>query len=284
MWQNAATARNLARLQADGFHVWGPASGEQACGETGPGRMLEPEELAARADVLLDGGPLQGIDVLLTAGPTQEAIDPVRYITNHSSGKQGYALARAFRQAGATVTLVSGPVHLEAPDGVDVVRVVTARDMHDAVMARLARHQIFVGVAAVADYRPETEAEQKIKKSRTGAPLNLTLTENPDIIAAVARSPARPFVVGFAAETERAVDHARDKLERKGLDLIVVNDVADRRIGFASDDNAVTVVSRAGAETLPLASKIEISRTLVGRIAERFLAARDRASSAGQCA
>jgi len=284
MWRHPATVRNVARVRADGTHVWGPASGEQACGETGPGRMLEPDELATHADNLLGGGPLEGIRVLVTAGPTQEAIDPVRYISNHSSGKQGYALARAFREAGATVTLVSGPVHLERPDGVEVVPVVTAREMHDAVMARLPHHQIFVGVAAVADYRPEVAASQKIKKARSGAPLNLTLTENPDIIAAVARHPARPFVVGFAAETERAQDHAREKLERKGLDLIVVNDVADRRIGFTSNDNAVTIVSGSDVEALPLASKIEISRALVARISERFLASRAAAESAGQSA
>jgi phosphopantothenoylcysteine decarboxylase/phosphopantothenate--cysteine ligase len=206
----------------------------------------------------------------------------VRYISNHSSGKQGYALAAAFRDAGAIVTLVSGPVSLAPPAGIEVVPVVTGREMYDAVIDRLAHHQIFVGVAAVADYRPETSAAQKIKKSRDHAPLALTLTENPDIIAAVARSATRPFVVGFAAETENLLAHARDKLERKGLDLIVVNDVADRRIGFESDDNAVTLVSRSKCENLDMATKGEISRVLVERIADAFEAARSSNRSASQ--
>ena len=270
MWQHAATARNVARLEADGVRIFGPDSGAQACGEFGPGRMLEPLDLVACVQrVFVSGagaGALAGVRVLLTAGPTREPIDPVRYISNSSSGKQGYALAQAFAEAGARVTVISGPVTLTPPARVEVVPVETAREMCDAAMARIAEHDIFVGVAAVADYRPIAAAQDKIKKARSGADLTLTLTENPDIIATIARAPSKPFVVGFAAETENVLAHARDKLVRKGLDLIVVNDVADKRIGFSSDDNAVTVISARGEERLPIASKIEISRALVARI------------------
>jgi phosphopantothenoylcysteine decarboxylase/phosphopantothenate--cysteine ligase len=270
MWQHAATQRNVARVAADGVHLLGPATGDQACGETGPGRMLEPEAIAGDVERLLSAGELAGLSVLVTAGPTREPIDPVRYISNHSSGKQGYALARAFAEAGARVTLVTGPVNLAVPPGVEAVPVVTAREMHEAVCSRVARHDIFVGVAAVADYRPELAASQKIKKSRDGASLVLELTENPDIIAAVAQHPQRPFVVGFAAETENVLAHARDKLERKHLDLIVVNDVADRRIGFESDANAVTIVAKDSAEEIALADKLSIARTLVSRIVDAY--------------
>lgn len=274
MWCHPATVRNVARVSADGVHVLGPASGDQACGEVGPGRMLEPTELATHAARLLAPGPLAGVGVLITAGPTREPIDPVRYISNHSSGKQGFALAQAFRDAGADVTLVTGPVNIAPPPDVTTVRVTTAREMHDAVLSRVPDHPIFVGVAAVADYRPDTAAPQKIKKSRDGAALVLELTENPDIIAAVARHPARPFVVGFAAETERAIEHAREKLVRKGLDLIAVNDVADKRIGFESDLNAVTLISRTGDEHVAMADKLTVARTLVARIAAAYLARR----------
>jgi phosphopantothenoylcysteine decarboxylase/phosphopantothenate--cysteine ligase len=274
MWRHAATVRNVARISADGVYVLGPASGDQACGEVGPGRMLEPAELASHVARLLTPGPLADVGVLITAGPTREPIDPVRYISNHSSGKQGYALAQAFRDAGADVTLVTGPVSISPPPGVTTVRVTTAREMHDAVLSRVPDHAIFVGVAAVADYRPDSAATQKIKKSRDGAARVLELTENPDIIAAVARHPARPFVVGFAAETERAIDHAREKLVRKGLDLIVVNDVADKRIGFESDLNAVTLISRTADEHFAMADKLTIARTLVARVAAAYLAAR----------
>ena len=274
MWRHPATVRNVARVAADGVHVLGPASGDQACGEVGPGRMLEPAELVAHAGQLLATGPLAGLAVLITAGPTREPIDPVRYITNHSSGKQGYALAQAFRDAGAAVTLVTGPVNLVPPTGVVTVRVTTAREMFEAVQEHVPAHQIFVGVAAVADYRPQTAEAQKIKKSPDGAALVLELTENPDIIAAVARHPIRPFVVGFAAETERAIAHAREKLVRKGLDLIVVNDVADKRIGFESDDNAVTLISRTADEHMPIADKLSIARMLVDRIAAAYFTSR----------
>lgn len=271
MWRHPATVRNVARIAADGVHLLGPAEGDQACGEVGPGRMLEPEALTAHAARLISrSGALRGIPVLVTAGPTREPIDPVRYISNHSSGKQGYALARALCEAGAEVTLVSGPVALTPPAGVTTVHVTTAREMHEAVLARVGANRIFVGVAAVADYRPRDAVAQKLKKTPGGGDVTLELTENPDIIAAVARHPQRPFVVGFAAETEKALAHARDKLVRKRLDLIVVNDVADKRIGFASDDNAVTLVYRDSEEALVLSDKLSIARTLVERIATAF--------------
>ena len=272
MWQHRATVRNVARLVSDGVRVFGPASGEQACGEFGPGRMLEPAAIADCARRIFTAGPLTGVRVLLTAGPTREPIDPVRYISNSSSGKQGFALAQAFVEAGASVTVVSGPVALTPPADVDVVHVETAAEMCEAVMARIALHDIFVGVAAVADYRPVQVAEQKIKKVHDRPSISLELTENPDIIATVARAPSQPFVVGFAAETENVIAHAKAKLMRKGLDLIVVNDVADERIGFASDENAVTVIGPTSEERLAIASKIDISRALVERIHAAYAA------------
>jgi phosphopantothenoylcysteine decarboxylase/phosphopantothenate--cysteine ligase len=279
MWQHVATRRNVARLIDDGVRVLGPGSGDQACGEVGPGRMLEPAQISAALAGLFASTPLTGLRALVTAGPTREPIDPVRYISNHSSGKQGYALAKALLDAGAVVTLVSGPVALSPPPGVELVPVTTAIEMYDAVMARLAGLAVFVGVAAVADYRPTQAAPQKLKKARAKAAATVvTLTENPDIIAAVARAPNRPFVVGFAAETERPVEHARAKLAQKGLDLIAVNDVSDKSIGFESNANAVTLISAAGCERLPRADKGVIATAIVERIA----AALNSRNAAGQ--
>jgi len=298
MWSHAATQRNLARLEADGAEIIGPDRGEQACGDHGPGRMVEPEALTAALGRRLavagaspeaaatDSGALGGCRVMITAGPTREAIDPVRFISNHSSGKQGFALAEAARDAGARVTLISGPVGLATPAGVERVDVVSARDMADAVAARITDADLFIGVAAVADYRPEAAAPQKLKKrsqgeaagdtapagdTSPGAGRSLTLVENPDIIGAVAARPGRPVTVGFAAETEAVIDHARAKLTRKGLDLMVVNDVSDRSIGFDGDHNAVTLIWPDGEETLPRQSKPDLARTLIARIARRFV-------------
>ncbi len=281
MWEHPATQRNLLRLEADGVHVAGPGDGAMACGEFGPGRLLEPEELLQRAIGVLGAAesPLPGLSgrhVVITAGPTREALDPVRYLSNHSSGKQGYALATAARDAGARVTLISGPVALAAPAGVETVRVTSAREMHDAVMARLHDCEVFIGVAAVADFRPEQSAAQKLKKRTDGRALTgggamtLTLVENPDIVAAVAASSPRPYVIGFAAETERVLEHGREKRQRKGMDLIAVNDVSDPAIGFNSDDNAVTLIWDGGECRLARSSKAEVARAILRTAAENL--------------
>lgn len=279
MWEHPATRRNLARLEADGCVIAGPDSGPMACGEYGPGRMLEPDHLVERvidhfrqreADARALRG-LEGLRILVTAGPTQEAIDPVRYLTNRSSGKQGYAIAAAARDAGARVTLVSGPVALGPLPGVDTVSVCSAQEMLDAVMARIDGCDVFIGVAAVADFRPAAAAPQKLKKSPGGGnELSLHLVENPDIIAAVASRPRRPFVVGFAAETENALDHARQKRARKGLDLIAVNDVSDTAIGFNSDDNALTLIWEGGERRVSQTSKASAATALLAAVAENL--------------
>jgi len=274
MWKHPATRRNVARLLGDGVQIVGPGDGPQACGEFGPGRMLEPETLCDEIARLFGPKPLSGKRVLITAGPTREPIDPVRYISNHSSGKQGFAVAEAARDAGADVTLISGPVSLPTPAGTTRIDVTTAQQMHDAVTRHLDACDIFIGVAAVADYRPNESAAQKIKK-KSEAGLSLDLVQNPDIIAAVARSNARPIVVGFAAETQDAIANARTKLVRKALDMIVVNDVSDQRIGFNSDDNAVTVITVDGEERIDISSKTEIARAIIDRVAR----ATERAAS-----
>jgi phosphopantothenoylcysteine decarboxylase/phosphopantothenate--cysteine ligase len=270
MWQAPATEENMAILRRRGVLVLGPAQGSQACGEVGPGRMLEPEEIADTLAASFTNGALAGRRVVITAGPTREPIDPVRYISNRSSGRMGYALAQSFLEAGAQVTLISGPVSLPAPARVNVVPVTTAAEMADAVTREIAGADIFVAAAAVADYRSATVAAQKLKKS--AAELTLELEPNPDILAGVAQRSPRPFVVGFAAETESVADNARDKLRRKQLDLIAANDVSQPGIGFDSDDNALQVFWADGGTSLPRASKTIIARALVKIIAERYLA------------
>ncbi len=297
MWEQPATQRNIRQLEDDGCVVLGPDIGPQACGEYGPGRMWEPDALfeAVRDHCLTPtprmpttdvGRPhgeshrLQGRHVLITAGPTREAIDPVRYISNNSSGKQGYALATAARAAGARVTLVSGPVSLPTPVGVTRISVVSAQQMHDAVLANLSETDIFIGVAAVADYRPAEEKHQKIKKVPGAGGLTLALVENPDIIRSVAQSPDRPFVVGFAAETHNALQHAREKRERKDMDIIVVNDVANTDIGFDSDENAVTLIWDGGEEKLPKCSKARLAELILARVAARYIDRKERSKPA----
>ena len=268
MWSNAATQQNLKTLASRGVRFAGPAEGAQACGDTGPGRMLEVPDLVSAAIGVFAGGPLTGVRVMLTAGPTREAIDPVRYISNSSSGKMGFALAAAAAEAGANVTLVAGPVSLPTPAGVSRIDVVTAAEMHTAVMTRVADCDVFIGCAAVADYRAADIAPQKIKK--TGETLELHLVRNPDIIAAVAAHRPRPFTVGFAAETNDLLVHARQKLERKGLDLVIANDVSRSDIGFGSDHNEVQVVSIRG-ERAPLAgTKRAVARALIAEISHRL--------------
>ncbi len=291
MWEAPATRRNLAMLAEDGVHLIGPEAGEQACGETGPGRMSEPEDLLNAADRILAGSPmtraavtditlpgtppgtsLAGVHVVITAGPTREAVDPVRFISNHSSGKQGYALAGAALEAGARVTLISGPVAESPPSGARLVAVESARDMLDASMAAAVDCDLFIAVAAVADYRPATVSEQKIKKSADGSSaMRLDLVENPDIVAAVAGLQDGPVVVGFAAETQDAIKHARGKLTRKGLDAIVVNDVSRRDIGFGSEENAVTLIWADGERPFPKQSKLNLSRAILEQLTELFM-------------
>lgn len=268
MWRDEATAANVATLRARGCTLVGPASGEQACGDVGPGRMEEPAVIAAAAAGLFETGLLAGKRVLITAGPTREALDPVRYISNHSSGKMGYALARAAVDAGAVTTLVSGPVNLAEPDHVRVLRVESASQMLDQCLQLLPQCDIFIGCAAVADYRPAVIEKRKIKKGPEE--ISLRLVRNPDIIAAVAASENRPFTVGFAAETNDLLAHAREKMVRKGLDMIVANDVSDSSIGFNSDNNAATVLWADGEQELALAGKAALARQIIELIARRL--------------
>lgn len=271
MYRNQATQANLATLSKRGMLIWGPAAGEQACGDVGPGRMLEPMQLVEHCNDFFGPKPLAGRSVLLTAGPTREALDPVRYITNHSSGKMGYALAQAAAQMGAEVTLISGPVSLPTPAGVTRVDVNSAEQMHQAVMTHAKTHQVFIACAAVADYRAQTVAEQKIKKTDDSDQMTLTLVKNPDIVASVAAmTEHRPFTVGFSAETQDVEKYARSKLEKKNLDMICANDVSLEGQGFNSNDNAVTVLWKEGSEALPLASKQALAHAILLRIAHQL--------------
>ncbi|HEY6898421.1 MAG TPA: bifunctional phosphopantothenoylcysteine decarboxylase/phosphopantothenate--cysteine ligase CoaBC [Rhodocyclaceae bacterium] len=263
MWDNPATKRNLAQLRADGIAILGPASGEQACGEVGEGRMLEAAELFDDLVAFLQPKPLAGKRVLMTAGPTFEPLDPVRGLTNSSSGKMGFALARACVEAGAAVTLVAGPVSLPTPRGANRIDVLSALQMRDAVLQNLSDQDIFIGVAAVADYRPADPAEHKIKKS--SGPLTVELTANPDILAEVASLPAAPFCVGFAAESQNLAEYAEGKRKAKKLQLVVGNLVQD---GLGSDSNTVTLFDAAGAHPLPPADKDAVARGIVNRMAE----------------
>ena len=271
MWQHAATRRNVAQLRADGVTILEPDLGEMACGEFGPGRLPEPAAImtAIRAMFAPNEGRLAGRHIVVTAGPTHEPIDPVRYLANRSSGKQGFAIARALADLGARVTLVAGPVALATPAGVTRVDVETAREMADAVKAALPADAAIM-VAAVADWHVEPAA-QKLKKS-SGAPPALKLERNPDILAMVSTDPDRPaLIVGFAAETEQVLDHAREKLERKGCDWIVANDVSTGVMGGAT--NSVHLITREGVESWPELAKEEVGRRIADRVAETLSAA-----------
>ncbi len=270
MWRDPATQANAELLASRGLHLFGPGSGSQACGDVGLGRMLEAEELAQRAADCFEFKSLTGLRVLITAGPTQENIDPVRYITNHSSGKMGFALAEAAAEAGAQVTLVSGPVHLRTPERVQRINVTSARDMLAACEAAMPC-DVLIAAAAVADYRPEVVAEHKMKKDPTsGDGLLLQLVRNPDILATLAGRADRPFSVGFAAETQNLLDYAARKLKDKNLDLIVANDVANPSIGFNSEENAITIIDRELQPTsFAQSSKGKIARQLIAFIADR---------------
>ena len=265
MWENAATRRNVSQLAADGVSVIGPASGDQACGETGMGRMVEPDQIAEAVSALFAPKALAGTRVMVTAGPTFEAIDPVRGITNRSSGKMGYAAARAALEAGARVTLVSGPTGLAAPAGVERIDVVSAQDMFEAVTGRVDQVDIFIGVAAVGDYRPVRQSDQKIKKS--GRNLSIELTPNPDILAHVAGLPNAPFCVGFAAESEKLMENAEAKRRSKKLPLLAAN-LVQHAIG--SDQNELTLLDDKGVHRLPRASKDTLARHLIAHIAKLY--------------
>lgn len=267
MWAHPATQRNVAQVMADGAQLLGPASGAQACGEVGDGRMLEAAELFDALEGFFTPKRLAGRRLLITAGPTYEAIDPVRGITNRSSGKMGFAIAQAAARAGAAVTLVAGPVALPTPAGVVRIDVRSAREMLNAVLAHVAGCDVFVASAAVADWRPATEAEQKIKKDGSGATPSLAFTENPDILATVARLPSPPYCVGFAAESEKLLEHAQAKRQRKGIPLIVAN------LGpatFGQDDNALLLIDEQGQRELPRAAKTELACQLIEDIASRI--------------
>lgn len=260
MYRNIATQENIATLARRGMHIWGPAAGEQACGDVGPGRMLEPMQLVHLCEQFFQPKLLEGKSILITAGPTREAIDPVRYITNHSSGKMGYALASAAAQMGAKVTLVSGPVSLNTPVGVERINVSSAQEMHEAVMTHANKHDAFISCAAVADYRPQTLASQKLKKTEDNDEMVINMVKNPDIVASVAAmTEKRPFTVGFAAETNDVETYARGKLTKKNLDMICANDVSVAGQGFNSNDNAITLYWPEGELALALESKEALS-------------------------
>ena len=268
MWLHAATQRNITTLKNDGIHFVGPNEGDMACGEFGPGRMAEPVEILAVIEKLLSPKalPLTGKKILITAGPTREPIDPVRYISNHSSGKQGYAIAEAARNMGANVTLVSGPVSLPKPSGMTVVNVQTAEEM---LAASSGSFDVVICAAAVADWKVAKAASHKIKKTKSGDMPSLTFVENPDILATLSkrgRSRAK-LVVGFAAETEKIIEHAKAKLIKKGCDLIIANDVSESSGVFGSDKNIVHLISEAGVEDWPQLSKIEVANRLMAHIA-----------------
>jgi len=268
MWDKPVTRANIDTLRTRGIQIMGPATGDQACGEHGPGRLLEPEALVTAVAGLFTSGVLAGRRVVVTAGPTREALDPVRYISNRSSGRMGYAVAAAAAEAGAEVLLISGPVSLATPTGVQRIDVESASEMHDAVLqAQLVRSDIFIAVAAVADYRPEAVASQKLKK--TTVTLNLSLRRNPDILSAVARLPDAPFTVGFAAETQALEAQARSKLRDKAIDMIAANLVGAGQ-GFDCEDNALYVIWAGGEQLLAHAGKSKLARQLLTLVARQF--------------
>ena len=269
MWAKPATQENIAALKDKAIHIWGPASGEQACGEVGEGRMLEPAGLTDQLNTVFASGSLAGLNIIITAGPTWEALDPVRGLSNRSSGKMGYAVAQAALEAGACVTLISGPVSITAPERARLIKVQSAQDMHDAVMQHIADANVFIGVAAVADYRPEAMAVNKIKKDADS--LTLKLVRNPDILASVAALKDKPFTIGFAAETTNVENHAREKLTGKKIDLIAANRVGNNE-GFDKDDNRLTLIDADGIVELPQQSKAQLARKLITHIARKYYA------------
>jgi phosphopantothenoylcysteine decarboxylase/phosphopantothenate--cysteine ligase len=271
MWAAKATQANMQILNERDYLIWGPGAGEQACGDVGLGRMLEPHQLVdATLNHFNHKQTLAGQHWVITAGPTREALDPVRYITNHSSGKMGYALAQAALNQGAKISLISGPVNLCAPQGCELIKVESAQQMHQAALNLAEQADVFIGCAAVADYRAATVAEQKIKKQQDQHDMVINLVKNPDIIADIAATKNKPFTVGFAAETQDVEQYALAKLTKKNLDMIAANNVAVAGQGFNSDNNALTVYWPTGKKDLPLASKSEVASHLVELISNHL--------------
>jgi phosphopantothenoylcysteine decarboxylase/phosphopantothenate--cysteine ligase len=267
MWQHVLTQQNCQSLQQKGVLILGTTEGSQACGDVGPGRMLEPTEIREKLSALFATHAMARLNVLITAGPTHEAIDPVRFITNGSSGKMGFALAEAAKEAGANVTLISGPVSLAKPPHIETLSILNAQEMYDAVMSKVEQCDIFLAVAAVGDYRCQTVAKQKIHKTKDT--LQLVLERNPDIVGSVGQLPNRPFIVGFAAETENLLNAAKEKRQRKKMDMIIANQVG-LDIGMGSDENAVIVIGSQGETTIPPTEKHKLARELIAMIADEF--------------
>ncbi|PST94557.1 bifunctional phosphopantothenoylcysteine decarboxylase/phosphopantothenate--cysteine ligase CoaBC [Photobacterium iliopiscarium] len=271
MYRNVATQENLATLHRRGFTLWGPASGEQACGDVGPGRMLEPMQLVHHCEDFFQQPDLNELNIVITAGPTREAIDPVRYLSNYSSGKMGFAIAAAAAKRGANVTLISGPVNLATPAGVTRININSATEMHQAALEHAINNNIFIACAAVADFRPAHVAPQKMKKQDGNDEMMIQLVKNPDIVASIAAlTENRPFTVGFAAETQNVEHYARGKLTKKNLDLICANDVSVQGQGFNSDNNALHLYWPNGDKTLPLATKADLGQQLVTEIVNLY--------------
>lgn len=270
MWRDERTQENLNKLINNNFGICGPGSGEQACGDIGLGRMLEPLEILEMFSSSFDKGIMSGKRILITAGPTQEPIDPVRFITNRSSGKMGYALAEAAIESGAQVTLISGPVNIEPPSNCNLVAIKTAKEMYESVMHHIKGADVYIGTAAVSDYSPAHINESKIKKDGSNAAMVLELKENQDILKSVSELEERPYVVGFAAETDNLIENAKKKLNNKNLDLIVANDVSDKEIGFDSDENEVTLITHEEKQFIQKQNKRKISKNIIEFISGRI--------------
>ena len=270
MWRDERTQENLNKLINNNFGICGPGSGEQACGDIGLGRMLEPLEILEMFSSSFDKGIMSGKRILITAGPTQEPIDPVRFITNRSSGKMGYALAEAAIESGAQVTLISGPVNIEPPSNCNLVAIKTAKEMYESVMHHIKGADVYIGTAAVSDYSPAHINESKIKKDGRNAAMVLELKENQDILKSVSELEERPYVVGFAAETDNLIENAKKKLNNKNLDLIVANDVSDKEIGFDSDENEVTLITHEEKQLIQKQNKRKISKNIIEFISGRI--------------
>ena len=270
MWLDKRTQENLEKLIQQDFGICGPGSGEQACGDIGLGRMLEPLEILEIFSLSFSKGAMLGKSILITAGPTQEPIDPVRFITNRSSGKMGYSLAEAAIESGANVTLISGPVNIEPPTNCNLVEIKTAKEMYESVMHHIKGMDVYIGTAAVSDYSPAHINESKLKKDGSNAAMTLELKENQDILKSVSELNDRPYVVGFAAETEDLIENAEKKLKNKKLDLIVANDVSDKEIGFDSDQNEVTLITHKGKELIQRQNKKKISKKIIDFISNRI--------------
>ena len=270
MWRDERTQENLKKLIDQDFGICGPGSGEQACGDVGLGRMLEPIDILDMFSLSFNEGTLSGKKILITAGPTQEPIDPVRFITNRSSGKMGYSLVEAALESGANVTLISGPVNIEPPSNCNFVSIKTAEEMHEAVMHHISGMDVYIGTAAVSDYSPAKASDSKIKKDGSSSPMVLELKENQDILKSVSELEQRPYVVGFAAETNDLIKNAEKKLSNKNLDLIIANDVSNKDIGFDSDDNEVTLITEKEKHLIERQNKRKVSKKIIDFISGRI--------------